>query len=281
MKLGSSWLCFALVTSCAPVAPIKAPVVAPLGAAAMAVPGAIETVKGAEADKLSKVAASAEAIAVLNGGQPAGPRTEGVAAEADLIRRVAGPAAEADRMAALERAAAKAEGRAEEAVKLYALASTEADMAKAKAAAAERALASAVRSAAVEQEAQRARLQQELDRITAEANARVNAANEAWRAWQRKLITLLTFGLGVALITGGIVVQITAASIPMFGPKAAMALIISGGALVALGVVITQIQNFLEEHPWVTGAFLGLGALSAVVAGALMYANHKHRPVPV
>lgn len=282
MKIGSSLLCFALLQSCSPQAPIAAPVVAPAGDAAKAVPGAIEAERAASAGKLSKVAASAESVLAINDTQPPGVRTQGVRAEAELILRTAGQPAAEDRIVALERARIVAEGKVEEITKAYSMATTASDLATARAAAAQKALDNALTAAAIEQEAQRARLQAELTRITAEANERVAAATrraqEEARAWQRKLITIITFGFGALLIAGGCVVQFTAASIPMFGPKAGMILIGAGGALVVLGIIITQVQDFLDDHPWVTGAFLIATALAVVASVALMYANHKHRP---
>jgi uncharacterized membrane protein YidH (DUF202 family) len=281
MNLSSSLLCFALLTSCQPPTPITAPVVAGAGEAARAVPAAIDSERAAAGERLSRVAASAEAITAINSGQPASARTDGVAAEAGLILRTAGQPSDVDRLAALDRARLVAEGRATDIAAAYAHASTDAALARTRAEAAEKALTSALAAAAVEQEAQRARLQQELDRIAAEANARVEAAtrraHEEARAWQRKLITIITFGFGVLLIAGGFVVQFTAASIPMFGPKAGIILIGAGGLLVVLGILITQIQNFLDDHPWVTGAFLIVCSLAVVASVALMYANHKHR----
>jgi hypothetical protein len=282
MKLGSSLLCFALLSTCSPEASIKAPVVAPAGDATKAVPGAIAVGQQAEAERFSKVAASAEAIVAINAGQPAGARTDGVTAEAELIKRTAGAPSDADRIAALERARTVAEGKAADIAAAYTTARSAADIAKAKADAAEQALTAALAAAATEQEAQRARLQQEMDRIATEANARVAAAVKAGldeaRAWQRRVVTILTFGLGALLIAGGVVVTMTATSIPMFGPKAGLGLIGAGGALVVLGIIITQVQNFIEDHPWITGIFLGTCGLATAIAVSLMYANHKHRP---
>ncbi len=263
---------------------IPAPIVAPAGPASQAVGPAITAVGAEHAAALSKIAASAGAIREINAGQPEGPRTDGVANETDLIQELAGQPKPEDQLAASERARIVAEGKADEIAKAYAKATSEAAQQRAKADAATAALEQARAAAAAEQASLQAKYQAEINRLVAEANARVAAAvkeaQDKARAEQRRMITLLTFGIGALLIAGGVVVLMTSTSVPMFGPKAGFSLIAAGGVLVGLGITITQIQNFLELHPWVTGWALGISAVGAVTAAVLMYANQQHASAP-
>lgn len=142
------------------------------------------------------------------------------------------------------------------------------------------ALAAAQSAAAAEQAALKAHYQAELDTLTATANARVAAARKAGedkaRAEQNHWVTIIFFSLSALGVAGGIVVLVTASSIPMFGPKAGFALVGAGIGLACVGIAITQIQNFLYNHPWFVGVTAAVCLSALAVAGGLMWANHHH-----
>lgn len=273
---------------------LKAAVVAPTGpataAAVVAVASAqtaVVTQQVAQTAVLSKIAASAGAIAEINSGQPPGPRTDGVANEAGIIVALAGEPVSADKFAASERARIVAEGKVADIAKAYAAAQTDAQQAKARVDAATAALeaaqvslANAQKAAAEEQANLKAKYQASLDQLAADGNARVAAAVKAGedkaRAEQSHWVTIIFFGLSGICIAGGIVVLVTATSIPMFGPKAGFALIGAGAGLATLGIAITQLQNFLYNHPWVVGATVATCLVGIAIAGGLMWANHHH-----
>jgi hypothetical protein len=121
-----------------------------------------------------------------------------------------------------------------------------------------------------------AKLQVVLDAQESRIASALKDAQDKAKAEQRRWITGIFFGLGALLVAGGIVVLVAAGSVPMFGPKAAFGLMGAGGGLITLGIVITQIQNFFDRHPWIVGGALlacGIAALAAVV---LMWSNHAH-----
>lgn len=274
--------------------PLNAGVVAPVGQATAAAVVAVTTQQSAaagqhvaEAAVLSKVSASAGAIREINAGQPPGARTDGVANEADIILALAGEPVSADKFAASERARIVAEGKADAIAKAYAAAQTDAQQLRAKADAAQAALevatarlAAAQQAAAAEQAELQKKYQAALDKLAADGNARVAAAVKAGedkaRAEQNHWVTIIFFGLSAVCIAGGIVVLVTTTSIPMFGPKAGFALIGAGAGLAGLGIAITQLQNFLYNHPWVVGATVATCLVGIALAGGLMWANHHH-----
>lgn len=276
------FLAFAL-PSCHPLpAP---PVVAPVGPATAAVDPAIAaTIKAQEGQLaanqavLSKVSASAGAITSINSGQPIGPRTDGIAGEATLIRSVAGEPTAADALAASERARIVAEGKAADIAKAYASAAQQAQEAakalvstQAALDSANAALSAQQASAKAEQATQAASLQRTIDKIQADANARVAAAESKTRTIQQAIL----FGLGAILFAGGMVVLLGMASIPSFGPRAGFALLAAGAGLIAVGVVVSTVQTFLDRHPWVVGTAIGVCAILTTVAACLVYGNHK------
>lgn len=264
--------------------PIHAPVVAPAGPATAAVAPAIVASQDAAKEVLSKIAASAVAIAEINSGQPAGPRTTGVANEAAIIAASAGVPTDTDRLAAAQRAQIVAEGKTAEIAAAYKKASSEADAAKAREVAAQAALVSAQNAAEVEQAAQAAKFQKQLDSMASDANARIakvqKDADDKIRAEQTRWVTIIFFGLSALCLTGGIVVLLCASSVPMFGPKAGFALIGSSLALGGVGIAINQIQNFLYAHPWVVGLTIAVVLSALAIAVGLVYSNHQHAKNP-
>lgn len=278
--------------------PLKAAVVAPTGpataAAAVAVmneQAAAAAQAAAQAAVLSKIAASAGAITEINSGQPPGPRTDGVANEAGIIVALTGEPVSADRFAASERARIVAEGKAAEIAQAYATATSEAAQLKAQVnatqaalAAAQAALANAQQAAAAEQANLKAKYQAALDQLAKEGNERVAAAIKAGedkaRAEMNHWVTIIFFGFSALFIAGGIVILLTAVSIPMFGPKAGFAIIGAGLGLSAVGIAINQIQNFLYNHPWIVGSAVAACLIAAAVAGGMIWSNHHHAAKP-
>jgi hypothetical protein len=232
---------------------------------------------------LSKAAASAGAITTINDGQPPGPRTDGVKNEAGLISTVAGEPTPEDKAAAAVRAQVVAEGNAQKIAAAYATAQTEAQKAKDRADKAESDLATANTAlAAVPQQiadaikAAQAAAQKKSDdafaAVQRQADARVAAAESTARKWQLAIF----YGVGALLLAGGVVVLVAAVNVPMFGPRAGFALMGAGGILIAVGVAVSAVETFIDQHPWIVGA--GLGAVGLLVVGAvvLIYANHQH-----
>jgi hypothetical protein len=233
----------------------------------------------AASSALSKASASASAISTINGGQPAGPRTDGVANEAKLIQTVAGEPSAADKLAAAERARIVAEGKADEIAKAYAKADSAALQAnkelvdtKTALAASNAALAAAKAQAEAEQATLTAKLQAHENQLAADADARVKAAEAKAAADARRLQTWIYSGGGAALVALGIFVMVFASSFPMFGPKAGLSLIGSGLGLIAIGQLLAE----LERHPWVIWAGVTVAICGLVAAVALIYSNHAH-----
>lgn len=225
----------------------------------------------------SRVSASAGAIQTINAGQPAGARTTGVTGEASLIQAVAGQPTEADRMEASERARIVAEGKAEDIAKQYASAQTAALQAQ-KAlgdtqlalTASNAALVKAKADAQIEQAKATTALQARIDAIQKQANDQVKAAQDKASAESRKLITWIFFGGGALLFAGGLAILFFASSIPMFGPKAGVAVSAAGAGLIFIGMVL----NELAKHPWILWTGISLCIASAAVAVGLIISNN-------
>lgn len=256
------------------------PVVAPAGPATAAVDPAVKKDQDAHAAALSKISAAAGNIVVLNTGQPTGPKTDGVNNEAVLIVDLAGQPTAADRLAASERARIVAEGDAAKIAAAYAKATTEADVLKADAKRAKDDLATAQDAAKAEQAAQAAKFQDAFNKQAKDANDRILAiqreAEQRAKAEQTKWVTIIFFGVGALFIAGGIVVLVTAASVPMFGPKAGFGIIGAGVGLSGVGIVINQVQNFLFNHPWVVGTGVFICIAAFLLACGLMISNYLH-----
>lgn len=283
----------ALMDGCAifhRTAPVIQTVVAPAGPATQAQAGAIDDhitkvdlAGKAAVAALSKAAAAAGAIITINSGQPAGSLTEGVANEARLIEEIAGVPSEPDRLAAAERARIVAEGDLVKIAKAYAGAQEQAqkaskDLSDARASldASNKALGEAKAAALAEQQGQKAKLQAALDQKDRDADARVAAAQAKAKADQRKLLTWIFFGGAAALTALGIAVLFLGAQVPMFGPKAGLALLAAGVGLAALGTIINVVQNFADQHPtaiWIS--LMGTMASAAIGLG-IMISNHHH-----
>lgn len=228
---------------------------------------------------MSKVSASAGAIRTINDGQPAGPRTVGVNGEAVLIQSVAGQPSAADALEASERARIVAEGKAEDIAKAYATANSAALQAQktlgdtqVALAASNAALVKAKADAQIEQAKATAALQARIDAIQKDANDRVKAANDKAQAESRKLETWIFFGGGALLFAAGLAILFFASSIPMFGPKAGMAVSAAGAGLIFIGMVL----NELAKHPWILWTGISLCIASAAVAVGLIVSNNGH-----
>lgn len=116
-----------------------------------------------------------------------------------------------------------------------------------------------------------ARIKEEADHKAELDKVKEQAARE-----QKKLISYIFFGGGALLLGLGVVVLLTMASVPMFGPKVAFGLMAAGGVSIGTGILILELMAELEKHPsiiWI-GFVTILGLLTG--AGALTYANHKH-----
>jgi len=232
---------------------------------------------------LSKVSASAGAIKTINSGQPAGPRTDGVAGEAGLIQSIAGEPTPADALAASERARIVAEGKAADIAKAYSDANSKAVEAQKALTdtqtalkASDAALVAAKAAAATEQESLAAKLQARFTQAQKDADARVAAAVAKAQAEQQKLITWIFFGGGAALFAGGLAILLLASSVPLFGPKAGISVMGAGGGLIFIGMVM----NELNKHPWIL--WIAISLCVAAVAGAvgLMISNQHHQASP-
>ena len=70
--------------------------------------------------------------------------------------------------------------------------------------------------------------------------------------------------------------MLTASTVPMFGPKAGFALLGAGGGLITVGIIINQVQNFFDAHPYIIGGAVIVCILGAGTAIVLMYSNHLH-----
>jgi hypothetical protein len=232
---------------------------------------------------LSKVSANADAITNINSGQPPGNRTDGVASEAKLIKTEAGEPTPEDKAAAALRAQTVAEGNAQKIAALYATAQTEAQQAKDRADKAQAALDAANTAlAAVPQQIAdaiakaQADAQKKSDQAFADQKAQYEQQLADAKSSARKWQLAIFYGVGALLLAGGVVVLIAAVNVPMFGPRAGFALMGAGGILIAAGIAVSAVENYIDQHPWIIGTGLGAVALLIVVALVLMYANHQH-----
>ena len=255
----------------APVSPVPSVATVPVNTELNA---AKEKIAADQSDK-SKMAANAEAITSMNSGQPPGARTEGVKQEAALIKTVAGEPTPEDRAAAAKRAQVVAEGNAQAIATQYASAQVEAKTQKTRADKAESDLATANTAlAAVPQQ-----IADAIAKAQVEAQKKSDAAFAAVQkqADDRVADALAIFyGVGALLLAGGVVVLVAAVNVPMFGPRAGFALMGAGGILIAVGVAVSAVQTFIDQHPWIVGAGLGTVGLLVVVAVVLIYSNHQH-----
>ena len=265
-------------------------VVAPAGPAAIVQANAIDTQLAktqatieAINSALSKASASAGAIVSINSGQPAGPKTDGVANEAKLIQAVAGKPTVQDSLDASERARIVAEGKSAEIAKAYATAQSESailsqslDKAKAELATSNSALQEAKKQADLEQSKLTDRLKAQEAKLQDDADKRVAAAESKATAERKRWITGCTIGLGAFLLAAGVVILVMTPQYPFLGKNAAFAAMVGGGTLIAVGVAVNAIENLIDSHPWVIWAGLGATSLLTAVAMALVYSNHFH-----
>lgn len=97
-----------------------------------------------------------------------------------------------------------------------------------------------------------------------------NAQAEA-DAKVKSIVSYIFFGLAAICILGAIAVGMLAASYPLFGPKAAMALGAAGITSGAVGVAIIKLMD-------VSVMYWGIGAIVLLISIALVlvYSNHSH-----
>jgi outer membrane murein-binding lipoprotein Lpp len=105
----------------------------------------------------------------------------------------------------------------------------------------------------------------ELDRV------KLEAAQE-----ERRLVSYIFFGAAALLGIAGVIVIMTASSVPMFGPKVGMGLLAAGAVSGVTGVGILALMKQLDEHPWIIWLGLVVILLLVGVAGAIAYTNHQH-----
>ena len=267
------------ITVVTPVGPATAQLNADVSAHLAATDATLAKVASA----LSQSSASAGAIKTINTGQPPGPRTDGVAGEAGIIQNVAGQPTAADQLAASERARVVAEGKAQDIAAQYQAAQTAAlaaqsDLASTKAALAAQnaALAKAQADAQTEQAGLAAKLQAQFDATKRDADARVAAAQSAAKAAAERMQTVILTGLGALLILAGIASIVYASSIPFLGPRAGALLIGAGVGLITLNVIVRELQDQLDRHPWVLWTGVGLMIALVAVAAGMIYSNQHH-----
>ena len=101
-----------------------------------------------------------------------------------------------------------------------------------------------------------------------------NAQSEA-DAKVKSIVSYIFFGLSALCMLGAIAVGMLAASYPLFGPKAAMALAAAGVTSGALGVGIIKLMD-------VSTLYWGIGAVVLLISIAvvLIYSNHSHATTP-
>lgn len=247
------------------------------------------TGKATAASAAGNVYGAQKALAAVNPEQPA---KSAAGQELELAQqKLPAPSAE-DQLAAEKRVTAILSGKLEEAAGLYKTATAEANAQKAKADLQARDIAerdAAIQKLHADAEAERAAnaatLKKAFDdkdaalaKVKSDYERKLKSARDRW-------VTGIFFGLGGLLVAGGIVVLLTATTVPMFGPRAGFALVGAGAGLIGFGIAINQAENFLDAHQWITGLGLGVVAMAAVAGLILMYANHQHhlasQPQPI
>jgi hypothetical protein len=262
--------------------PIKPPVVAPMGPAAAAVPPAVTAADKPADSVLSKISAAAGVIGSLNAGQPPSPATQGVQGEAAGIQQLAGPPTAEDKAAADER---ERTVRAGNLAKINLLYQQEHDANVGLRVAADEARAArdkAISDAKAEAETNRKSFQTEIDRITREANERVNsAAVKAKAEADAKLnfwLQIGSFGLGILCLVLAAAATQFAVYAPFLGPNIIRLLAAAGGTLIVIGLLIRAVDRFVDQHPYIFWASLLTVVLAIVGALLLAWSNHHHLP---
>lgn len=100
-------------------------------------------------------------------------------------------------------------------------------------------------------------------------------ANAAADAKVKAIVSYIFFGLAALCILGAIAVGMLAASYPLFGPKAALALAAAGITSGAMGVGIIKLMDVSVMY-WGIGAIVLLISIAVV----LVYSNHSHAVTP-
>lgn len=266
-------------------------VVAPVGSAATSLGSAqdaqISTLR-AEVAQRDTVAASVSgnvygAKKAKDAIAPDQPAKDAVGQELELASAKLPEPSASDQLAAEKRVTAILTGKLDEAKKLYADASGEAakfkqqaDALNAQIATRDAQIADLQAKAKAEQEANAKAYKTALDAKDAQIKAAKDEAQREIERQQRKWQTAIFFGVGALLTAGGIIVLLTASSVPMFGPRAGFALIGAGGGLIAVGILINQVQNFFDAHPYIVGGTILACIFAAAGACVLMWSNHMH-----
>jgi hypothetical protein len=212
----------------------------------------------AQDKSLSKISASNSGIVRALGPLPDSAPKAAAIGETTVIALQAGEASASDLKAAYERVDAGLRGDLASANALLDAARAEAVTDKAKIEALEAKVKAEQSAASIE-------LQRQL------AAARDEARKEA-DMQQRKIAAYIFYGGAFLLGAAAAVVLFTASSVPMFGPKVAIALGVAAATSALLGVTV----NELLSNPWIIRTLLGLLVAAAAVAGGLAYANHHH-----
>jgi len=115
----------------------------------------------------------------------------------------------------------------------------------------------------------------QLQTLKSEQAVELANAQAAADAKVKSIVSYIFFGLAALCMLGAIAVGMLAASYPLFGPKAAIALAGAGIASGATGVAIIKLLD-------VSVMYYGIGAVVLLIsiALALVYANHAHAAAP-
>ncbi len=214
--------------------------------------------KAASSEQQSKASAAVEAATSANLVNPDGAPKTATAGELSVASANLPPPEDKDRIEALARVNLALKGD---------LLSANAEWAKARDAGA--ALSARVAQLELQVETERKQAAIELQR-------RIQAIQDEARAKTRQTQTYIFFGGGALLIAAAAAILFLGASVPMFGPKAAIAVGGAGLALILVGTLLNAINNFIEQHPYIFWGTLVMAAAGCVAAGALMFANHQH-----
>ncbi len=116
-----------------------------------------------------------------------------------------------------------------------------------------------------------ARLREEEEHRAQLAQARLEGEEK-----NNRLISYIFFGGGALLVAIGVVILVTAAHNPLFGPRVGFGVIGAGGASVFTGILVTQLMKQLAEHGWILWTGFGTILLLLTGAAAIAWSNHIH-----
>lgn len=259
-----------------PVAPASVTVLAPINEQAEALRVAAEQAAKVQADRDSKLGASAEVIARQNEQSPPSPQKPVIAAEAGLLQRILGVApSPEDRASAAERETLMLSGKLSQASQLYQDASKRADELNAQIAAAfaqrdmaMSQLSSAIEGAKRDLAAQQAKHDADMVALKAEYQKQIEAArNEVMRqqvAWFNRIgagcEALGIAAVGLAFFFGGLLALRKVAPVSAF---------LGVAGLLCFG--LAQIIGL----PWFKWACLGSVAVVVAWVGVWLYRHYK------